>query len=61
MPRYRIVFYGCKIGQLNTAAKDRVEREVEAPDPAAAALAAYDTHEHIIGGADGVKVEEIKG
>lgn len=58
MKRFRIVFRGCPKGRLNTAMKERVVRVVEAEDEKAAAWKAYDTHEHIWNGVDGVRVTE---
>ncbi len=57
--KYRIRFQGCPIGRLNTAVKDVVTRVVEADSPEAAQLKAYDTHEHIRGGAESVSVEAL--
>lgn len=57
MKRYRIEFYGCVIGQLNTAAKDRVSRVVEAETEEGARMCAYDKHEHII---HPIKVTELE-
>ena len=58
MKKYRIHFYGRKIGSLG-AHSDEVVREVEAPNLQAAKFAAYKTHEHIIGGVDAVRAQEI--
>ena len=57
--KYKITFVGCPTGQLYTAIKERVTRIVEAANEKEAALLAYETHEHIIGGADGVRVEAL--
>lgn len=57
--KYRIRFEGCPIGRLNTAIKDIATRVVEADSPEAAQLKAYDTHEHIPGGAESVSVQEV--
>jgi len=57
--KYRIEYSGTPAGGLNAAFKVNVSRIVEAPDPEAAQLMAYDTHEHI-GGSDAVKVTEVE-
>lgn len=57
--KYRIRFHGCPKGRLNTAVKDVVTRVVEADSREAAQLKAYETHEHLPGGAEAVSVEEL--
>lgn len=46
--KYIIRFYGCPAGRLNTAMKEWVTKVVEAENEEAAALKAYDTHDHLI-------------
>lgn len=48
MTHYQIDFWGTRNGSIGHH-KDRVSRIVEAPDPEAARLKAYETHEHISG------------
>ncbi len=55
--KYRIRFTGCPKGRLNTAMKDVVTKIVEADTVEEARLKAYDIHEHIVGGLDGVSVD----
>ncbi len=54
--RYRVQGYGCPVGRLNTAAKERFTYELWAPDEKAARLKVYEKYEHIPGGADAVHV-----
>ena len=56
--KYRIEFWGCPNGAayfVGAVCHVPVSRVVEADNPQAAALMAYDTHEHI-GGTKAVKV-----
>lgn len=46
--KYIIRFYACPRGRLNTAMKEWYTKVVEADDVEAAALKAYDTHDHLI-------------
>lgn len=57
--RYRLRFSGRKAGALGIG-NPGVTTEVEADNPKEAALKAYDTHEHIWGGADGVLVTPVE-
>lgn len=59
MKTYRISFVGKPIGSICAAFPDRVTREVQAESPKDARLMAYDTHEHIAGGADWVLCQEV--
>lgn len=57
--KYRLRFSGRKVGALGIG-NPGVTTEVEADNPKEAALKAYDTHEHIWGGADGVLVTSLE-
>lgn len=52
--KYVLRFYGVPKGSLNATVVVRVERVVEAETIEAARLKAYETHEHIPGGAENV-------
>lgn len=54
MPYYTLHFRGQRIGSLGLS--HTVSIGVEAPNPDSARWKAYDTHEHISGGVDGVIV-----
>jgi len=54
VPYWYLKFYGRPVGGLDGTAAQYVERIVEAPAKHVAQLKAYDTHEHIPGGADRV-------
>lgn len=57
MAKYKLAFYGKKKGSVHGLFTSLVELEVEAASESDAAMKAYETHEHITGGAPGVKVE----
>jgi len=57
MNKYRIVFHGRKIGALGTSSFQVLDVEAETED--AARWKAYDTHEHISGGIEGVKIAPL--
>jgi hypothetical protein len=54
MPRYDLYFSGRRVGAIGIT--HPVLITVEADNEMAAALKAYDTHEHIAGGVNGVRV-----
>ena len=56
--KFRLRFSGRKIGALGVG-NPGVTTEVEANTAKEAALKAYDTHEHIWGGTDGVLVTPV--
>jgi len=53
MNRYRLEFFGRGRGAVG--ALHRITVEVAARDYVAARLRAYDAHEHIVGGVEGVR------
>lgn len=55
MTRYRCTFYGRKVGAIGI--KSWYELTIDAPDPEAARLKLYDTHEHI----EGLRVVPLEG
>ena len=57
--RWRIQFTGKLNGSLHALFPDFVTRYVDAATSAEARMRAYETHEHIPGGADGVKATEV--
>ena len=58
MREFTCVFFGRKKNALGV--KDVYEVKVKAEDPVKARLACYDTHEHIWGGVDGIRVKEVE-
>jgi hypothetical protein len=56
--RFQIKFYGKKNGALGLSFL--VEKIVEAENEKLARMKAYDTHEHISGGLEGIYVREIQ-
>jgi hypothetical protein len=58
MKTFTISFVGRPIGGIDGTAAVRVTRKVQAESKQAAQLKAYETHEHIAGGADWVLCTE---
>ena len=58
MKTFTISFVGKPIGSVHAGSPERVTRKVQAESKQAAQLKAYDTHEHIAGGADWVLCTE---
>jgi len=57
MNRYRLDFYGRRVRALGASGSQVVD--VEAANEEEAREKAYETHEHISGGLDGVRVQKI--
>ncbi len=57
MAKYKLTFYGKKKPAMHALYPSLVERVVEASNETEASMKAYELHEHITGGAPGVKVE----
>ena len=55
--KYRLQFNGRRRGAIGLTYACRVE--VEAEDATSAAFRAYDTHEHIVGGTNGIRVTPL--
>jgi hypothetical protein len=61
--KFRIIFHGCPNGTAyftGAVSKVPVDRIVEADNIEQAKLKAYDTHEHIGGGTDGVRAFPVE-
>lgn len=58
--KYKLTFYGKRKGSVHGAFPSLTELEVESSSEDAAAMRAYETHEHITGGVMGVKVEKLE-
>lgn len=58
MSRYRLAFHGRKIRALGISGFHVVD--VDAKTEEQARLLAYETHEHISGGVDGIQVIKLK-
>ena len=59
MTKFLIEGEGSPVGSIGAFTRKRFRRVVERATPADAALAAYETHEHIPGGVDGVTVTDL--
>lgn len=55
--KYECTFVGKTTGALGVSSWHKIV--VEAPDERSAKLRCYNTHEHITGGVDGIRVKEI--
>ena len=55
--KYRIMFHGKKIGAIGVSSFQVVDVEAESIE--AARRKAYDTHEHIGGGLEGIQVKTL--
>lgn len=59
MNTYRILFHGRRVNALGITSFQCLDIEAESPE--AAKRKAYETHEHISGGLDGIRVASVKG